>query len=101
MNPRDVISQIKDRYSVFFAKLGYGCLQHFKHFIDCIYGFLQVAEDEGVSLAAKAMDYVKTRREIEAFYEYYSKPKLLGEAAEKLRAELLREVEVVWWKAQR
>jgi hypothetical protein len=101
MNPRDVISQIEDRYSRFFAGLGYGCLQHFKHLIDCIYGFLQVAEDEGVSLAAKAMDYVKTRREVEAFCEYYSKPKLLGEVAEKLKAELLREVEVVWWKAQR
>jgi len=99
MNPRDVISQIEDRYSRFFAGLGYGCLQHFKHLIDCIYGFLEVAEDSNVSLAAKAMDYAKIQYEVKAFCEYYSK--LLGEVAEKLKAELLREVEVVWWKAQR
>jgi len=96
-----VLKDIEQRYSDAFAELGPGVLQHFKHLVDCIEGFLDLLADPKTDFRVKLMDYVKVKADVAEFCRYYTK--WLGiPLTERLKAEVYEVLEEVidWWRRQ-
>jgi len=98
---RKLLKDIEERYSDAFAELGAGALQHFRHFIDCIDGFLDLLADPKTDFRVKLMDYGKVKNDVFEFCRYYAK--LLGNPLmERLKAEINQVLEeaIDWWGRQ-
>lgn len=59
--------------AILFADLGPGALQHFKHLIDCINGFLDLLADPETDFRVKLMDYAKIKSDVFEFCRYYAR----------------------------
>jgi len=95
------LKDIENRYSDAFAELGPGALQHFKHLIDCVDGFLDLLADLKTDFRVKLMDYAKVKADIAEFCRYYAR--WFGDPlAERLKAEVNQALEeaVDWWGRQ-
>ena len=98
---RRLLKDVEQRYSDAFADLGPGVLQHFKHLVDCIEGFLDLLADPKTDFRVKLMDYAKVEADVAEFCRYYAR--WLGDPlAERLKHEINQVLEeaVDWWGRQ-
>ena len=98
---RRLVKDIERRYSDAFADLGPGVLQHFKHLVDCIEGFLDLLADPKTDFRVKLMDYAKVEADVAEFCRYYAR--WLGDPlAERLKHEINQVLEeaIDWWGRQ-
>lgn len=90
------LREIELRYADVFGELGAGCLQHFKHLIDCVEAFFELLADPAVDFRVKLMDYAKLKRDVSEFCRYYER--FLGvPLAGRLRLEINELIEEAVW----
>jgi len=84
-----------------FAELGPRALQHLKHMIGCVNGFLDLLADPETDFRAKLMNYAKVKEDGFEFCRFYTRW-LDNPSMERPNAEIyeLLEGTIDWWGGQ-